>query len=92
MAVDLEYVSTLVQFGKSSDANLALLTARQQELFNSINVAEGRDLVSFSMAGQSIHFSRQGLTTQDELGAVTQALAILAGKPYLIRSYYPTFW
>jgi hypothetical protein len=90
--IDRAYVYTLVAFGKISAANLALLEARVTDLFNTISINQGKDMVSTSMPGSHILFSRQGFSLQDELGAVVEALSIINGQPNTVDHVYPLFF
>jgi hypothetical protein len=90
--VDSEYVSSLVVYGKSSPLRLQMLQQRVDALFQAIALNNGQDLVSVTLPGNHLTFSRQGSTVADEFGAITQALAIISGKPNLIRNVTPVFW
>jgi hypothetical protein len=90
--VDTEYVSSLVAYGKSSPLRLQMLQGRVDVLFQAIALNNGQDLVSVTIPGNHVMFSRQGSTVADEFGAVTQALGIINGTPNLIRNVTPVFW
>jgi len=88
---DLEYVSALVVFGKSSPANLTLLQNRVNDLFSYITLNQGKDLTTVSIPGQHLSFSRT-YSVQEEFEAVQQALQTIAGTPTILRNVYPVFW
>jgi hypothetical protein len=89
--VNQEYLSALVDFGKSSPANLVLLQNRQRDLFDYISVNMGKDLTTVSIPGQHINFSRTD-SVQDEFSAVCQALRMIQGQPGIIRQASPVMW
>jgi hypothetical protein len=90
--IDKSYTYTLVAFAKISPLNLQMLQQRVNDLFNSINLNQGKDIVSISAPEQHILFSRQGFSLQDELGACIEALSIVNGKPNMVSVVYPVFW
>jgi hypothetical protein len=91
MAVDQEYVSALVIWGKRSAANLAALQKRACDLYGQIVAHMGGQLVSVAAPGQHIAYARP-MTVQEEFAAVNFALEQIAGKPAIIRTCYPVFW
>ncbi len=82
----------LQYLGKTDPLNLQLLQARVVYLFSNVTLYGGKDLVSFSMPGQHLTFSRVGNTVQEEFSAVQLALAIIAGKPTVINHVYLLFF
>jgi hypothetical protein len=86
--IDQEYVSALVVFDKSSTTNLALLQARVIHLFAYITTNEGKDLVSVTLPGQHMAWSKP-YTAQEEFSAIQQALQIIAGKPTIVHQFTP---
>jgi len=89
--VNQEYLSALVDFGKSSPANLILLQNRQRDLFDYISANMGKDLTTVSIPGQHLNFSRTD-SVQDEFAAITQALRMIQGQPVIIRQATPVMW
>jgi hypothetical protein len=89
--VNQEYLAALVDFGKSSPANLVLLQNRQKDLFDYISVNMGKDLTTVSIPGQHLAFSRTD-SVQDEFSAITQALRMIQGQPGIIRQVTPVMW
>jgi hypothetical protein len=89
--VDYEYLSALVDFGKSSPANLVLLKNRRDDLFQYITLNQGKDLVTVSIPGQHLNWSKT-YTAQEEFTAVTQALRMVQGQPLIIRQTTPVMW
>lgn len=89
--VDYEYLSALVDFGKSSAANLVLLKNRRDDLFAYITLNQGKDLTTVSIPGQHLNWSKT-YTAQEEFTAVSQALRMIQGQPVIIRQATPLMW
>ena len=89
--VDYEYISALVDFGKSSSDNLTLLKNRQSDLFSYISLNQGKDLTTVSIPGQHLNWSKT-YTAQEEFTAVTQAIRMIQGQPLIIRQTTPVMW
>ena len=89
--VDYEYIGALVDFGKSSPANVTLLQNRQADLFQYISLNQGKDLTTVSIPGQHLNWSKT-YSAQEEFVAVTQALRMIQGQPYVVRQFSPLMW
>ncbi len=89
--VNQEYLAALVDFGKSSAANLTLLKNRQRDIFDYISANQGKDLTTVSIPGQHLNWSRTD-SIQDEFAAISQALRMIQGQPYIIRQATPVMW
>ena len=89
--VDYEYIDALVDYGKSSPANLILLQNRRDDLFQYISLNQGKDLVTVSIPGQHLNWSKT-YSAQEEFVAVAQALRKIQGQPYVVRQFTPVMW
>ena len=89
--VDYEYIGALVDFGKSNPANVTLLQNRQADLFQYISLNQGKDLTTVSIPGQHLNWSKT-YSAQEEFVAVTQALRLIQGQPYVVRQFSPLMW
>lgn len=89
--IDQEYVAVLVIFGKRSAANLAQLQSRACQLYETMVLYGGGNLVSTAAPGQHIAFSRP-MAVHEEWGAIQLALQQIAGQPGIVRTLYPVFW
>jgi hypothetical protein len=89
--VDYEYIGALVDYGKSSWANMQLLQQRRDDLFQYISLNQGKDLTTVSIPGQHLNWSKT-YSAQEEFVAVVQALRIIQGQPYVVRQFTPVMW
>jgi hypothetical protein len=89
--VDYEYISALVDFGKSDPANVTLLKNRRDDLFSYISLNQGKDLTTVSIPGQHLNWSKT-YSAQEEFVAVIQALRMIQGQPTIIRQATPLMW
>jgi hypothetical protein len=89
--VDYEYISALVDFGKSDPSNVTLLKNRRDDLFSYISLNQGKDLTTVSIPGQHLNWSKT-YTAQEEFTAVVQALRMIQGQPTIIRQATPLMW
>lgn len=89
--VDQEYISTLVMYGKSSQARFYSLQARVDSLMNWISQNNGLDLIHVTVPGQVLTWNKT-YSAQEELGAVLQAISIINGQPTIVRQFTPVMW
>jgi hypothetical protein len=89
--VDYEYISALVDFGKSDPANVTLLKTRADDLFTYIGLNQGKDLTTVSIPGQHLNWSKT-YTAQEEFTAIRLALRQIQGQPLIIRQATPLMW